>query len=151
MKLGILLIEQQIQRLWAWNIQMLLFFFLAVFKLAAVVPQDKCTGTLFYSLNWKLTRAVGHALIQPGCGQFSRFPLFVSSCDPPHWLGAQIAASALCRWPWQRLGVGKRWHQQRDAGKVCSPETGFLHFQHASYVCRLASVRLKRCYGKSPI
>lgn len=48
-------------------------------------------------------------------------PLSLSSRHPSHWLRAQNAASALCCWPRQRLGVGKGWHGQRDAGEVRFP------------------------------
>lgn len=45
----------------------------------------------------------------------------VISRDSAHWLRAQDAAASLCCRPWQRLGVGQRWHGQRDAGEVCVP------------------------------
>lgn len=57
---------------------------------------------------------------------FSWFFFFFScvsviSCDSANWLRAQDAAASLCRRPWQRLGMGQRWHGQCDAGEVCVP------------------------------
>lgn len=53
---------------------------------------------------------------------FFFLPISTSSRDSSHWLGAQNAASALCCGSGERLGMGQRWHRQRDAGKVWSPK-----------------------------